>query len=238
MLSIAENEMITRCGPGTPMGELMRQYWIPIGRSDELPEADGTPLRIRVLNENLIAFRTTSGKVGLIEDACAHRGASLFFGRNEEDGIRCIYHGWKYDITGQCVDMTNEPAESTFKEKIKAVAYPTTERGGCIWAYMGRREVPPPLPAFEANLELEGVLPVRFCLNNYNWLQHMENNIDTAHNVVLHHGAITPEVANDPKFPNPGMKYLVANRAPVFDVRDTEFGASAGAWRIGWVIAH
>src|SRR5688572_18239665 len=105
MLSAADAETITRCGPGTPMGNLMREYWIPAVGSDELPHPDGPPLRIRILNENLIAFRATSGKVGLVEDACPHRGASMFFGRNEEDGLRCVYHGWKFDITGQCVDM-------------------------------------------------------------------------------------------------------------------------------------
>jgi len=231
MLSAAQNELITRCGPGTSMGDLIRRYWIPIGRSDELPEPDCPPVRVRVLNENLIAFRTTSGKVGLIEDACAHRGASLFFGRCEEEGIRCVYHGWKYDVTGQCVDMMNEPAESTLKQSVKAVAYPTTERGGCIWAYLGPRKTPPALPEFEANLALEGVSPVRLCLTDCNWLQAMENNLDTAHNAILHHGAITTEAANDPNFPNPGMKYLVASRAPVFDVRDADFGVSSGASR-------
>src|SRR6266542_2954907 len=231
MLSAAENELITHCGPGTPMGDLMRQYWIPIGRSDELPEPDCPPVRIRVLNESLIAFRATSGRVGLIEDACAHRGASLFFGRCEGDGIRCVYHGWKYDITGQCVDMMNEPAESTLKERVRSVAYPTAERGGCIWAYLGPREAPPPLPEIEANLELEGVGTVRFSLNSYNWLQAMENNLDTAHNAILHHGAITADVAGDPSFPNPGMKYMVVSRSPLFDIRDADFAVSSGASR-------
>ncbi|HEY3115620.1 MAG TPA: Rieske 2Fe-2S domain-containing protein, partial [Chloroflexota bacterium] len=194
-------------------------------------EQDSSPVRIRVLNESLIAFRTTSGKVGLIEDTCPHRGASLFFGRSEDEGLRCLYHGWKFDVTGQCVDMMNEPAESAFKQKIKAVAYPTLERGGCIWAYLGPRDTPPPLPEIEANLELEGVSPVSLCLNEYNWLQAMENNLDTAHNVILHHGAITLEAASDPKFPNAGMKYLVANRAAQFDIRDADFGISSGAHR-------
>src|SRR2546428_13650864 len=153
MLSVAENEMITRCGPGTPLGELMRQYWIPIGRSDELPDRDGAPVRMRILNESLIAFRATSGRIGLIADACPHRGASLFFGRNEEEGIRCLYHGWKYDVRGNCVDMPNEPAESDFRTKIRATAYPCVERNGIVWTYMGPRETPPPLPEWLPNLE-------------------------------------------------------------------------------------
>src|SRR5205814_498595 len=152
MLSKDDNEFLCRVGPGTPMGNLMRQYWIPAARSDELPAPDCPPMRIRLLGENLIAFRTTSGKVGLVQNACPHRGASLFFGRNEEEGLRCVYHGWKFDCSGQCVDMPSEPAESNFKTKIKATAYPCHERKGVIWAYMGPREVPPPLPDLEANM--------------------------------------------------------------------------------------
>ncbi len=144
MLSVAENELLTRTGPGTPMGSLMRQYWIPAARSDELPEPDCPPVRIRLLSENLLAFRATSGRVGLIQNHCPHRGASLFYGRNEEDGLRCVYHGWKYDVTGQCVDMPSEPEESNFKAKVKAIAYPCAERGGVVWTYMGPRQAPPP----------------------------------------------------------------------------------------------
>src|SRR5688500_17488294 len=151
MLSVEDNEMITQCGPGTPMGNLMRQYWLPAIQSDELPAPDCPPLRIRLLNENLIAFRATSGRVGLIDDACPHRGASMFFGRNEEDGLRCVYHGWKFDTFGQCVDMMSEPAESNFKAKVRTAAYPCTERNGIVWAYMGPRSTLPPLPDLEAD---------------------------------------------------------------------------------------
>src|SRR6266540_4289325 len=146
MLTKDDNELITRVGPGTPMGNLLRQYWLPAMMSSELPAPDGPPVRIRLLCENLIAFRTTSGEVGVVANSCPHRGASLFFGRNEEEGLRCVYHGWKFDVAGNCVDMPNEPAESNFKEKIHHVAYPCTEFGGMIWAYMGPRTVPPELP--------------------------------------------------------------------------------------------
>ena len=128
MLTRDDNELMCRVGPGTPMGNLLREYWIPALHSTDLPERDGAPQRIRLLNENLIAFRDTSGRVGIVANACPHRGASMFFGRNEEDGLRCVYHGWKFDTTGQCVDMPNEPAESNFKHKIRATAYPTIER--------------------------------------------------------------------------------------------------------------
>src|ERR671934_954692 len=150
MLKREDNELITRVGPGTPMGDTLRRYWMPALLSSELPHPDSDPVRVRLLGEDLIAFRDTNGQVGLIQNNCPHRGASLFFGRNEEAGIRCVYHGWKFDVTGQCVDMPNEPAESDFlirddsrqselssqetfalgKHKVKAVAYPTAERNG------------------------------------------------------------------------------------------------------------
>src|SRR5436305_4627432 len=152
MLSTKENELLTRVGPGTPMGEFLRRFWLPALLSDELPQADGDPIRTRTLGEDLVAFRDTNGKVGVVEAYCPHRRAPLYFGRNEECGLRCVYHGWKFDTSGQCVDMPSEPAESNFKTKIRATAYPCQERNGIIWAYMGPREVPPPLPDIEANI--------------------------------------------------------------------------------------
>src|SRR5918994_1645742 len=128
MLSKEDNELLCRVGPGTPMGELMRQYWLPGALSSELPERDGAPMRLRLLGENLIAFRVTSGAIGVVQNSCPHRGASLFFGRNEEDGLRCVYHGWKFDVHGACVDMPSEPAELNFKNKVRAKSYPTIER--------------------------------------------------------------------------------------------------------------
>src|SRR5438477_11468338 len=143
MLSKEDNELLTRVGAGTPMVKLLRKYWIPVMLSGELPQKDGAPMRVRLLGEDLIVFRDTSGRAGLLADHCAHRGASLFFGRNEEDGLRCVYHGWKYDVTGRCIDMPNEPPESNFKDKVRQVAYPCAERGGVIWCYMGPRSEPP-----------------------------------------------------------------------------------------------
>jgi len=127
MLSTQENELISQVGPGTPGGNLMRAYWLPMATSDELV-ADGPQVRVRILGENLIAFRTTSGKIGLVDQSCPHRGTSLFFGRNEEDGIRCAYHGWKYDVTGTCLETPAEPVENNFKDKIHLTAYPCVER--------------------------------------------------------------------------------------------------------------
>ena len=139
MLTMEETNYLCRVGPGTPMGNLMRRYWTPILLSKELPEPDGAPLRSRILGEDLVAFRDTNGDVGLLDNNCPHRRASLFFGRNEECGLRCVYHGWKFDKDGNCVDMPSEPAESNFKDKVKIKSYPVKEGGGLIWAYMGRQ---------------------------------------------------------------------------------------------------
>src|ERR1700751_3315805 len=124
LLTAEDNELLTRTGPGTPMGELFRRFWMPAILSSEVPAPDCPPIRVRLLGEDLIAFRDTQGRIGLVGNHCPHRGASLFFGRNEESGLRCVYHGWKFDITGQCVDMPNEPPESNFKHKIQHTAYP------------------------------------------------------------------------------------------------------------------
>src|SRR3954451_5098504 len=149
MLSKEDNEILTRVGPGTMMGNLLRRYWTPSLLSSEVPTPDSPPVRVRILGEDLIAFRDTNGDVGLVTQACPHRGASLFFGRNEEAGLRCVYHGWKFDTAGECVDMPPEPAESNFKSKIKATAYPARDVNHMVWIYMGQRETPPPFPTFE-----------------------------------------------------------------------------------------
>src|SRR5215211_1605845 len=178
------------------MGDLLRQYWVPALLSSEVPVPDCPPVRLRLLCENLVAFRTTSGEVGIIEDACPHRSASLFFGRNEEDGIRCLYHGWKFDITGQCVDMPSEPEEhADFQKKVKATVYPCVERGGLVWTYMGPRKEPPPLPDLEPNMMVEGRGTIRANMFNWNWFQCIENNMDTVHAAFLHFGSTPYEDA-------------------------------------------
>ena len=149
MLTHADNEVLTRVGPGTLMGDLMRRYWLPALLSTELADPDGAPVRLRLLGEDLVAWRNTDGSVGVMQNACPHRGASMFFGRNEENGLRCVYHGWKFDSTGACVDMPNEPAESNFKHKIHATAYRAAEYGDTIWVYMGPQHLQPELPKVE-----------------------------------------------------------------------------------------
>jgi phenylpropionate dioxygenase-like ring-hydroxylating dioxygenase large terminal subunit len=240
MLSREDTELLCRVGAGTPMGTLIRQYWIPALLSSELPERDGAPVRVRVLGENLIAFRVTSGKVGLIQNHCPHRGASLFFGRNEEEGLRCVYHGWKYDCEGACVDMPSEPDESTFKSKVRALAYPCVERNGVVWTYMGPRRTPPPLPDLEPNLLSADETVVQKALRECNWFQGLEGDIDTSHLGFLHLGAVKPEDTKAGSFDY----YLVADRAPRYEVVDTAFGTSYGCYRPAepdtyyWRVAH
>src|SRR5688572_6448613 len=148
MLSREDNALLTRVERGTPMGTTLRRYWLPALLASELPEPDGAPVRVRLLGENLVAFRDTQGRIGLLDELCPHRRASLFFGRNEECGLRCVYHGWKFDVDGRCLDMMNEPAELQFKDKIFATSYPTLELGDLIWTYMGPAERMPAPPKF------------------------------------------------------------------------------------------
>ena len=240
MLSREDNELLCRVGSGTPVGAMLRQYWVPALMSSELPERDGAPVRVRLMGENLIAFRVTSGKIGLIQNHCPHRGASLFFGRNEEEGLRCVYHGWKYSCEGHCVDMPSEPEESNFKSKIHATAYPCVERNDIIWTYMGPRQTPPPLPDIEPNMLPRGEYAVQKVLRECNWFQGLEGDIDTSHLGFLHLGAVKPEQTKPGTFDY----YNVADRAPKYEVVDTEFGTSYGAYRPAeadtyyWRIAH
>jgi len=240
MLNLKDNDYLCRIGPGTPMGNLMRQYWMPAIRSDELAEPDGAPLRVRLLGEDLIGFRTSDGQVGLIQNNCPHRGASLFFGRNEEAGLRCVYHGWKFAVDGTCIDMPNEPAESDFKQKVKATAYRTHERGGIVWAYLGPRTDPPPLPDFEANMFDSHDTVVSIIHRPCNWMQGWEGEMDTVHQAFLHAGA--PRLENT--VPGTFDHFIARTPAPRFAVIDTPYGTSYGAFRPAtedsyyWRIAH
>ena len=227
MLSREDNELVTRVGPGTPMGNFMREYWVPAMLSSELPAPDADPVRVLLLGEKLIGFRDTSGQVGLLQNNCPHRGASLFFGRNEESGLRCVYHGWKFATDGTCLDMPNEPAESDFKHKVKAIAYPCQERGGIIWAYLGPRKDPPPLPDLEPNMLPEQEIALIAIQRECNWLQGLEGDIDTSHLGFLHLGAVNPESTAPGSF----AYYTVNDRAPRYQVVDTEYGAMYGAYR-------
>src|SRR5436305_6303986 len=181
MLTKTDNELLTRVGPGTPMGDTLRQYWLPLLLTEELADNEGNPQRVRVLGENLIAFRDTEGAIGLLAENCPHRGASLFFARNEQCGLRCVYHGWKFDTAGHCVDMPNEPPESNFKDKVQAISYPCVERNGVIWTYMGPLKTPPPLPDLEWNLIPEDRRYISKRYEECNWAQALEGGIDSSH---------------------------------------------------------
>jgi nitrite reductase/ring-hydroxylating ferredoxin subunit len=228
VLSREENELLTRAGPGTAMGALMRRYWIPALLAWELPEPDCPPVRVTLLGEALVAFRDGAGHLGLIEEHCAHRGASLYFGRNEECGLRCVYHGWKFDVTGQCVDMPSEPPGSTFKERVRLRAYPCAERGGVIWAYLGPPERQPALPELEWALLPE---PQRFAskrLQECNWLQAMEGGIDSSHISFLHRSFNLDAT----RLPNSqGQEYVRRDRHPRFEVQDVDYGLLIAARR-------
>src|SRR5262249_41657319 len=176
----------TNTDKGTPMGDLFRRYWIPVALSEELPGPDCIPVKLKIMNEDLIAFRDSEGQVGLIDAYCPHRGAPMFFGRNEEAGIRCVYHGWKFDVTGQCVDLPNTPEGDTFKNKIKTIAYPCKEAGAMIFAYMGPRDKQPPFPGFDYQyLPPENIYTSKFQLE-CNWLQATEGDFDPSHGNFLH----------------------------------------------------
>src|SRR5712692_11719226 len=156
MLPRHANELLTRIGSDTPMGRTMRLYWIPACLASEIADPDCPPVRVRLLGEDLVAFRDSDGRIGLLDELCAHRRVSLFFGRNEECGLRCVYHGWKYDVAGNCVDQLNEPPASTFKDKIRLTAYPVREAGGVLWAYLGPPEQRPAVPELEWTRVPEG----------------------------------------------------------------------------------
>jgi phenylpropionate dioxygenase-like ring-hydroxylating dioxygenase large terminal subunit len=230
MLSKQDNDLLTHVGPGTPMGNLLRRYWTPALLSSEVAEPDSQPVRVRLLGEDLIAFRDTDGKVGLVANACPHRGASLFFGRNEDAGLRCVYHGWKFDATGACVDMPSEPAESNFKNKVRVLAYPTHESGGVIWTYMGPAEKLTAFRNFGTDDLPKDEWRASRTFSSCNWVQSMEGNMDTAHISWLHQyfGILdTPDDGSDrPGYPTNAMswKFWAHDRAPRLEIDDTWYG--------------
>ncbi len=220
---------VTQVGPGTVGGNFLRQYWVPCMLSKELV-ADGTPIRLPLLGEKLIAFRDSAGRVGIMDQRCPHRCASLFLGRNEEDGLRCVYHGWKFDVEGNCVDSPSvpEPEGSTIRAKIKAKAYKVVERNGLVWVYMGlNQESPPPLPAIEVNMLPESEVRFSFVARDCNWLQSLEGDIDTAHFGFLHTGAL--DISN--LDPSHALYPQTLNRSPKYEVAETPWGTSYGAYR-------
>ncbi len=230
MLTAEDNKLLTQTGPGTPMGELFRRFWLPFMLAEELPGPDCPPVRTKLLGEELIAFKDTNGRIGLLDRYCPHRGTELFFGRNEECGLRCSYHGWKWDVDGNCMDMPSEPPQSRFKTKVTIKSYSAVEYGGAIWAYMGPRELKPGLPQLPwamvpASHRLIGKF---FSPNNY--AQSLEGDIDSSHVSFLHAGLSTKQ--REAKLAL-GEKLNLAqvDKVPRFDVRKKDYGLLIGARR-------
>ena len=186
MLTHEKNALLTQTGPGTPMGKFMRAFWTPAMTAPEVPAADEPPVRLQLLGESLVVFRDSEGRVGVLEEHCPHRGASLFFGRNEEGGLRCVYHGWKFDVTGACLELPTEPASSRMRHNIKARSYPARIAGGLLWVYLGEAKPAPELPAFE----FLGVPGAQVYASRWqqecNYAQAMEGELDSAHVGFLH----------------------------------------------------
>jgi len=235
MLTPEENELITRVGRDAPMGRVLRRYWLPVLLADEV-ETDGPPLRVRLLGEDLIAFRDSEGRVGLVDAFCPHRRAPMFFGRNEECGLRCVYHGWKFDRTGACVDMPSEPPDSLFKQKVAIAAYPCDERNGVVWAYLGPAPAPA-LPALEWNLVPASHRYVTKRVQYSNWVQAVEGGIDPSHSGFLH----APLSANSNDVRD---RFYLRQKSPTFALLETAYGLRIGTRRDAddrhdfWSITH
>jgi len=187
-LTREENELLCRVGPGTPMGEMIRRFWVPVCLSEELPEPDCDPIRIRIVGEDLVAFRDSAGNVGLVEEHCPHRGASLFFGRNEEGGLRCLYHGWKMDVAGNILETPCEPAESRMRFHIKHTAYPVIEAGDVVWSYLGPPAKKPDFPYYWWTKVPSANRIVGKIDYDCNYIQAIEGAIDSSHADFLHSG--------------------------------------------------
>jgi phenylpropionate dioxygenase-like ring-hydroxylating dioxygenase large terminal subunit len=230
VLSREDNELLTRVGPGTPMGALFRRHWLPFMLAEELA-ADAPPTRVMLLGECLVAFRDSAGRAGLLGEHCPHRRASLYYGRNEAGGLRCVYHGWKFDVAGRCLEMPSEPAGSNFRNKVAAQAYPVLERAGLLWAYLGPAEKRAELP----ELEWLGVPPAQRYASRWvqdcNYAQALEGEIDEAHVSFLHrrfdHRAGTRDVAKTALTGG----YFREDTAPRYTVHETPYGLACGARR-------
>jgi phenylpropionate dioxygenase-like ring-hydroxylating dioxygenase large terminal subunit len=229
MLKREDNEALVRVGPGTPMGNYLRHFWLPALVPGELPGPDCDPVRLRLLGENLVAFRDSSGKIGVLHELCPHRRASLFYGRNEQCGLRCVYHGWKFDVDGNCVDQPSEPPGSGFKDKVKQVSYPAREWGGFIWVYMGDKAAMPELPGLEwATLPPAHRWQAKWAYEA-NFAQGIEGELDSAHTGFLH----------DTKTPQSDMAasmaqaatYWAGDKAPQLTVQQTDYGFYYGSRR-------
>ena len=241
MLNEADNTLLTRTGPATPMGDLFRRFWQPVLLSAELPERDGAPLRVTVMGEELRAFRATDGTVGLVSPRCPHRGADLFFGRNEQGGIRCVYHGWKFATDGRCLAIpTLEPGpqRDRVEQNVRLHAYPTRESGGIVWAYLGPAEHPAALPEMEFMTLPASHIFVSKKLQQCNWAQAAEGGLDTAHFSFLHMAVadaadVTERAMSRISTGSDTVRWMRDDGAPRFTILDHPAGLVLGAARRG-----
>jgi len=234
MLSATDNAYLNTSEPNTPMGNYLRCHWHPVALSEEVAKPDCAPIRLKVMGEDLLLFRDSNGNTGLIEPFCAHRGADLFFGRNEECGIRCIYHGWKYDIHGNCIDMPNVPKDAAYHGKIKIKAYPTQEFADMVWAYMGPPDIQPfEVPQLEAGLVPPSHRYVTKRLVECNWTHSMEGALDTAHFSFLHMPApaFRKDDSSNIAADESRIRWLRNDPAPRFKIIDHEVGFLIGGAR-------
>lgn len=240
MLRPEENEILTKVDAGSAMGELLRRHWLPACLSEDLPQPGGPPRRLRLLGEDLVAFRDSHGNVGILEAYCPHRRAHLFWGRNEGEGLRCVYHGWKFAVDGRCLELPSEPETSRFRDKVRAKAYRVAERGGIVWVYMGPAApevAPPPFEWLDVPREHRAVFG---WVQETNWIQALEGDLDSAHVSFLHRVvamSLSPHGVSR-------LDLMTKDVAPELIVKETEYGLVYGARRTAdvdkyyWRVTH
>jgi len=230
-MNAQDNELLTRTGPATPMGELMRRFWIPAFLSEEIAAPDSPPVRVRLLGQDFVAFRDSAGRAGLLDPRCPHRRAELFFGRNEAGGLRCVYHGWKFDVDGTCLEVPTEPKDSKIRHKVRARAYPVIERGGMVWAYLGPPDKQPALPDIDFLSALPGHVYASKCLMRCNYMQALEGSMDTAHLSFLHSAPDAESIKSDALGVGDLLQFSEKDSMPRFFVSETDYGLSIVARR-------
>lgn len=233
MLSAADNELLTRTGPETPMGRYFRRFWQPVALAEELPGPDSPPVRVQALGERLVAFRDSRGVVGLVDPRCPHRGADLFWGRNEDCGLRCVYHGWKFDTEGRAVDLPNVPAESSYHRTMRVKAYPTRECGEIVWAWLGPPGRMPDIPQLEFTCMPASHRFVTKKVQWTNWAQAIEGGLDTSHFSFLHMPAPAVPSDDNPDAPADAqrLRWIRHDPLPIFRFIDHETGFVVGGAR-------